>query len=394
MKIIIAPDSYKGSISAKEAAEAIEKGIRRCLPQAEIVKIPIADGGEGTLDCMIEAGGGVKIPVRVTGPLGEPVDAAYGLLNGGETAVIELAAASGLTLVPEDQRNPLAATTYGTGELIRAALDYGCRHFIVGLGGSATNDGGAGILQALGMRLLDHNGQEVAPGGGNLGRIAAIDDSGFDPRIRNSRFVIASDVENPLVGPMGATRVFGPQKGATPGQVELLEQNLVHWADLIERATGCRLHEKSGAGAAGGTGGAFQAFFPAEFRRGIDVVIEHSRLREALAGTDLVLTGEGKIDHQTVSGKAPMGIAQEAQKYGVPVIALAGSVGEGIDVLYKHGIHAVFSMVNGPMPLSAAMKDAAALLEQAAEQIVRAFCAGRNPGCSLEGIRGRGTQDR
>jgi glycerate kinase len=382
MKIVIAPDSYKGSLSSMEAAAAMEKGIKRFMPDADTVKVPIADGGEGTLDCMVAASGGEKVSVTVTGPMGEPVEAEYGLLDGGKIAVIEMAEASGLTLVPEERRNPLQATTYGTGELIRAALDRGCRHFILALGGSATNDGGIGMLQALGLRLTDRDGREIPPGagGGQLGAIAAIDDRDFDARIRESRFVIASDVQSPLVGPHGATHVFGPQKGATPELIRVLEAGMTHWADLMAVHTGRRLHDEPGAGAAGGIGAAFLAFFPSAIRRGIDVVIEHSRLRDALQGADLVLTGEGQIDHQTAAGKTPMGIAQEARKFGVPTIALAGAVGTGIEALYPHGIAAVFSLVNRPMPLRQAMDEAAELLAQAAEQIVRAFCLGRGIG--------------
>jgi glycerate kinase len=377
MKIVIAPDSYKGSLSSTEAAAAMERGIKRFRPDADTVKVPIADGGEGTLDCLIASSGGEKVPVRVTGPLGEPVEAEFGLLRGGEVAVIEMAEASGLTLVPEGELNPMKATTYGTGELIRAALDRGCRQFILALGGSATNDGGAGMLQALGLRLTDREGREVPQGGGYLEKIAAIDDRDFDARIRESQFVIASDVQNPLVGPSGATHVYGPQKGATPEMVRELERGMVQWADVMAAHTGRRMHDEPGAGAAGGIGGAFLAFFPASIRRGIDVVIEHSRLRDELPGADLVLTGEGQIDHQTASGKTPMGIAQEAQKFGVPTIALAGSIGTGIDALYRHGICAVFSLVNKPMTLQQAMADADALLAQAAEQIVRTFCLGQ-----------------
>ena len=393
MKIIIAPDSFKGSLSSEKAAEAIERGIKRCLPEAETVKIPIADGGEGTLESLIAATGGQKVPVRVTGPLGEPVDAEYGVIGGagagqesgeggdagsGRIAVIEMAKASGIVLVPADRLNPLKASTFGTGELIRHALNAGYRRFILALGGSATNDGGAGMLQALGMRLIGRDGKEIAPGagGGALAGIAAIDAADFDPRIAEARFVIASDVQNPLIGPAGATHIFGPQKGATPEMLEILERGMTNWADLIERTTGVRLHDRPGAGAAGGISGAFMAFFPAETRRGIDVVIEYANMRYHLQGADLVITGEGRIDHQTASGKTPMGIAQEAGKFGVPTIALAGAVGDGIEPLYAEGIQAVFSIVRGPMSLGEAMEKAPELIEQTAEQIMRALLTG------------------
>ncbi|WP_127497003.1 glycerate kinase [Paenibacillus glycanilyticus] len=375
MKIVIAPDSFKGSLSAASAAEAIARGIRRCVPDAGIVKLPIADGGEGTLDSLLAATGGERITVIVTGPLGASVSASYGIIE--QTAVIEMAEASGLCLLSEEQRNPALTTTYGTGELIRHALDRGCRRFLLTVGGSATNDGGTGMLQALGMRLLDQQGNPVSPGGGSLADIATIDDSLWDPRIAESSFVIATDVQNPLIGEQGASSVFGPQKGASPETVDLLEHGMTAWADLIEAKTGIRLHERPGAGAAGGLCGAYLAFFPASVRRGIDVVLEHVRLEEHLDGADLVITGEGRIDHQTSSGKAPMGVAQLAKKHGVPAIALAGSVGSGIDVLHAEGISSVHSIMNTPMTLQEAMERAPILLEQSAEQVIRAFLAGR-----------------
>jgi glycerate kinase len=375
LKIIIAPDSFKGSISAMDAAKAIERGIKRCMPDAVTVPIPVADGGEGTLDCLIAAAGGVKVSEIVTGPLGKPVQAEYGRLEPDQTAIIEMATASGLCLISSEQRNPLTATTYGTGELIKKALDAGCRSFLLALGGSATNDGGAGMLQALGMRLLDAAGKPVERGGGALSRIAVIDDSGWDPRIAESRFMIASDVQNPFIGADGASHVYGPQKGATPNMVEQLELNMNVWADLIAAKTGIRVHQLPGAGAAGGIGGAFLAFFPTTIKRGIDVVIEYSRLRDQLQDADLVITGEGQIDFQTASGKTPMGIAQEARKWGVPTIALAGSVGRGIEALYDVGIVSIHSIVTGPMTLQEAMDRAPELLEHRAEQILRTFTA-------------------
>ncbi|WP_435172013.1 glycerate kinase [Paenibacillus glycanilyticus] len=375
MKIVIAPDSFKGSLSAASAAEAIAQGIRRCVPDAGIVKLPIADGGEGTLDSLLAATGGERITVIVTGPLGASVSASYGIIE--QTAVIEMAEASGLCLLTEEQRNPALTTTYGTGELIRHALDRGCRRFLLTVGGSATNDGGTGMLQALGMRLLNRQGNPVSPGGGSLADIATIDDSLWDPRIAESSFVIATDVQNPLIGEQGASSVFGPQKGASPETVDLLEHGMTAWADLIEAKTGIRLHERPGTGAAGGLCGAYLAFFPASVRRGIDVVLEHVRLEEHLDGADLVITGEGRIDHQTSSGKAPMGVSQLAKKHGVPAIALAGSVGSGIDVLHAEGISSVHSIMNTPMTLQEAMERAPILLEQSAEQVIRAFLAGR-----------------
>ncbi|MFD1957224.1 glycerate kinase [Paenibacillus thailandensis] len=377
MKIVIAPDKFKGSLTAPEAARAIEQGVLRCNPEAATVLVPVADGGEGTLDSLIAATGGTSVPVRVTGPLGEPVEAAYGITGDGRTAVIEMARASGLLLVPPARRDPLRTTTYGTGELIRHALDAGCRSFILALGGSATNDGGAGMLEALGMRLTDRDGRKIGPGGGEIGRIANVDASGFDPRIAESSFVIASDVTNPFIGAEGASRVFGPQKGADADKVERLEEAMASWAGRMEEATGVRVRDMPGAGAAGGLGGALLAFFPAVMRRGIDVVAACCRLREKLQGADLVLTGEGAIDGQTAGGKAPLGVAEEARRLGIPVIALAGSVGAGAGKLNDLGFASIHSIVNGPMTLEEAVGRAAELLELAAEQAVRAFNAGR-----------------
>ncbi|NIK72188.1 MULTISPECIES: glycerate kinase [unclassified Paenibacillus] len=375
MKIVVAPDSFKGSLSAASSAEAIAQGVRRCVPDAQIIKLPIADGGEGTLDSLLTAAGGERVNVSVAGPLERPVEASYGLL--GQTAVIEMAEASGLCLLKEEERNPSLTTTYGTGELIRHALDRGCRRFLLTVGGSATNDGGTGMLQALGMRLLDRLGNPVPAGGGNLVDIVTIDDSSWDPRIAESSFVIATDVQNPLIGEQGASRVFGPQKGATTTIVNQLEHGMTAWADRIQEKTGIRLHDRPGAGAAGGLCGAYLAFFPASIRRGIDVVLEHVRLEEHLKEADLVITGEGRIDHQTASGKAPMGVAQLARKHGIPAIALAGSVGTGIEALYAEGIHSVHSIISSPMTLKEAMEYAPVLLEQAAEQVIRTFLAGR-----------------
>ncbi|MEX2460193.1 MAG: glycerate kinase [Paenibacillaceae bacterium] len=373
MKIIIAPDSYKGSLSAAEAAEAIERGIKRYLPQAETIKLPMADGGEGTLDSLIAATNGRKIQLTVTGPLGHPVEAMYGIIEPNSTAVIEMASASGICLLSTDQRNPLLATTYGTGELIKHALDAGCRNFILAIGGSATNDGGSGMLQALGMQLRNVSGQSVGTGGESLQYISIIDGSQFDPRIAESLFLLACDVQNPFIGSNGATHVFGPQKGATLEMVENLERYMTSWANVIAVKTGIRVHEMPGAGAAGGIGGAFLAFFPVEMKRGIDVVIAYSRLGDHFADADLVITGEGQIDVQTASGKTPMGVAQEAFKHHVPTIALAGSVGKGIEALYPYGMISVHSIINSPMSLQTAMEKAAELLEQSAEQVIRTF---------------------
>jgi glycerate 2-kinase len=378
MKIVIAPDSFKGSLNAVEAAKAIETGVHKAHPYANTLCLPVADGGEGTLDTLVAATNGQKIPVLVTGPLGQKVEAEYGVLGDGKTCVIEMANASGISLIPREELNPLKATTFGTGELIKQAVDDGFRSFILALGGSATNDGGAGMLQALGLSLLDEQGNQISTGGAELAKIRSIHVSDFDERIQDCQFLIASDVENPFIGPNGASHVFGPQKGATPEMVLLLDACLAHWADEVEKVTGVHLHDLPGAGAAGGIGGAFQAFFPSRLRRGIDVVIEYTNLHSALEGADLVITGEGQVDFQTASGKTPMGVAQAALSKNIPTVILAGSVGKGIEELYQYGIVSVNSIINKPMDLKEAMENAGELLEQATEQVVRSFFYQRN----------------
>lgn len=371
MKIIIAPDSFKGSISSLDAARAIEKGVKSYLPEAETIIIPLADGGEGTIESLVASNGGETVVATVTDPLRHKIESEYGVIASQNIAIIEMAKASGLGLVSELDRNPLLATTFGTGELISHALDAGYRKFILAIGGSATNDGGAGMLQALGIRLLDDNDVDIPLGGKYLHHIVKVDSSGFDPRIAQSQFILATDVQNPFVGPNGASYIYGPQKGATPEMVTELDDNMIHWANVIEKYNGIRVHDLAGAGAAGGLGGAFLAFFPVELRRGIHVVIEHSSLLDHLEDADLVITGEGRIDHQTASGKTVLGIAEIAKKWNVPVIALAGSIGEGIEQLNELGIASIHSIVNGPMSLQEAMMRAPELLEQKAEQLMR-----------------------
>ncbi|MBS4174841.1 glycerate kinase [Bacillus sp. FJAT-49736] len=375
MKIIIAPDSFKGSMTAFEAATAIERGVKKAFSKADTIVVPVADGGEGTMDSLVTATNGRKIETVVKGPLMEDIKSSYGILGDEQTCVIEMASASGLNLVEPDKRNPLWTTSYGTGELIKNALDDGCRKFILAIGGSATNDGGIGMLQALGMKLLDSNGNSIRYGGVGLSQITEIDHQDFDARIANCEFIIASDVQNPLVGINGATHVFGPQKGATPEMLQFLDYHLTKWADLVESKTGIRLHERPGAGAAGGIGGAFQAFFPSTTQRGIDLVIKYTGLKEKLDGAQCVFTGEGQIDYQTASGKTPMGVAQIAKQKRIPVFALAGSIGNGIDELYQYGITSVHSIVQSPMGLKEAMERGPELLEATAEQVIRTFFA-------------------
>lgn len=377
MKIVIAPDSFKESMTALQAATAMEQGFREIFPDADIVKIPMADGGEGTVQALVDATAGEIVSAQVTGPLGEPVEAFYGLMGGGETAVIEMAAASGIQLVPKEKRNPLIATTRGTGELILAALNRGAKHIIIGIGGSATNDGGAGMAQALGARLLDAEGREIGFGGGELHRLASIDLGGLDARLKDVKIEAACDVDNPLIGPRGASAVFGPQKGATPEMIATLDRNLSHYADVIEQATGLQIKEIPGAGAAGGLGGGLLAFLSAELRRGVEIVLNAVRFEERVQDAALVVTGEGKIDSQTVYGKTPMGVAQAAKKFGIPVIGIAGAVSQDSGVVHEHGIDALFSIVPGIVTWTDALANAEAYIRQTARNIAAVWKLGR-----------------
>jgi glycerate kinase len=376
MKIIIAPDSFKESLSSMEAALQIEAGIRTVFPQADCLKLPLADGGEGTVDALIAATFGHKVSARVTGPLGDPCESFFGVCGDGQTAVIEMSAANGLNLVPRAMRNPLLTTSYGTGELILAALDTGLRNLIIGIGGSATNDAGAGMLQALGVRLLDERGQEIAAGGGSLKRLARIDVAGLDPRLRDCRVQVACDVDNPLTGPNGASAVYGPQKGASLAMVAELDRCLVRFAELLRRDLGQDISAHPGAGAAGGMGAALLAFLGAELRPGVDIVLEATHFEQLLAGTDLIITGEGRIDGQSVFGKAPVGIARVAARHGVPVIGLAGSLGPGAEAVLAHGISALFSVVSGPGTLEDALAGAAENIRRTSRQIAEVLRLG------------------
>ncbi|MDB4866535.1 MAG: glycerate kinase [Cohnella sp.] len=371
MKIVLAPDSYKGSLTAQQACDAMELGIRRVVPDAEIVKVPMADGGEGTVQSLVDSTGGRVLECVVSNPLGQPVRAKFGIAGDGSTAVVEMAEASGLYLIDEDSRNPLLTTTYGTGQLIRHALDLGCRSFILGIGGSATNDGGAGMAQALGIKLLDADGNELTAGGGGLDKLYRIDLGGVDARLQSCKFEVACDVDNPLCGPSGASHVFGPQKGATPDMVNRLDANLVHYASVIKKDVGVDVLELPGAGAAGGLGAGLAAFLGATLRRGVDIVLNAAGLEQKLIGADWVFTGEGQCDFQTERGKTPYGVAKTAQRCGVPVVLVAGSVGEGIEVMYRHGVRSVFSMMERPMTMPEAMAQAPILLANAVERVMR-----------------------
>ncbi|ENO1893149.1 glycerate kinase [Vibrio vulnificus] len=377
MKIVIAPDSYKESLTAMDVAIAIEKGFKQVLPDAQYVKLPMADGGEGTVQSMVDATGGTIIEHIVSGPLGQPVCGFFGLLGEGKTAVIEMAAASGLHLVTPAQRNPLITTTFGTGELIKAALDHGVEHIIVGIGGSATNDGGIGMAQALGIKLLDAQGNALGYGGGELAKLATIDCSQLDPRLAQVRLEVACDVDNPLCGTKGASAVFGPQKGATPDMVKILDENLAHYAAIIKQQLGVDVRDMAGAGAAGGMGAALLGLLNAELRPGIEIVMDAVRLDEIVADADLVITGEGRIDSQTIHGKTPIGVARTAKKHGLPVIGIAGCLSADCGVVHEHGLDAVFAVVNRSVDLPTALAEAAENVELTARNVAAAFCMTR-----------------
>ena len=371
MKIVIAPDSFKDSLSAEKVADAIAAGLADVMPRAQLVKCPMADGGEGTVDAIVAAGNGQLRRNLVQGPLGEPVDAHWGWLPDSHTAIIEMAEASGLQLVAPEQRDACISSTYGTGELIKAALDAGAHRVILAIGGSATNDAGAGALQALGLGLFDDQGNSLPHGGLALARVARIDLDGLDPRLAEVRFEIAADVNNPLCGEHGASAIFGPQKGASPEQVRLLDQALGHFADHCAKVLPKDVRDEPGSGAAGGLGFAAKAFFGAQFRAGVEVVAELVGLAEAVKGADLVITGEGRFDAQTLRGKTPFGVARIAQANGVPVVVLAGTLGEGYQALYEHGINAAFAIASGPMTLQDACDRAAQLLTDRSRDIAR-----------------------
>ncbi|WP_058910878.1 glycerate 2-kinase [Entomohabitans teleogrylli] len=376
MKIVIAPDSYKESLSAVEVAQAIEKGFREIFPDAEYVSIPVADGGEGTVDAMVTATHGSKISTCVTGPLGERVQASWGISGDGKTAFIEMAEASGLALVPPQKRNPLVTTSRGTGELILQALDNGARHIIIGIGGSATNDGGAGMAQALGARLCDAKGKEIGNGGGSLATLSCIDISALDPRLCECVIDVACDVTNPLVGENGASRIFGPQKGASEAMIQTLDKNLAHYASVIERSLHKDVRAMPGAGAAGGMGAALTAFLNADLRSGVEIVTEALNLEEHIHNCALVLTGEGRIDSQSIRGKVPVGVASVARKYHKPVIGIAGSLSPDVAIVHQYGIDAVFSVLNRIVSLDDALRDAFDNIYRASRNIAAALRVG------------------
>lgn len=354
-RITIAVDSFKGSLSSREVADAFEAGFRERIPTCEVRKVSIADGGEGTVDALVETLNGDYVEARVADPLGREIVARYGVIDGGRTAVMEMSAASGLPLIAPEERNPLLTSTYGTGEMIAHAIERGCRKFLIGIGGSATNDGGTGMLRALGFRFLDSEGAELVGGGEILERIATIDSSSARKELSECEFIVACDVTNPLYGPEGAAYVFAPQKGADAAMVERLDQGLRTYARAIERFNGVQVDRIAGAGAAGGLGGGFKALLGARLERGIDMVLSAMQFDKIIAGSDLVITGEGRIDRQTTMGKAPSGVLREATAQGIPTIAIGGAV-QPCKELSESGFAAILPIVAGPVALEVAMQ--------------------------------------
>jgi len=379
MKIVIAPDSFKENLTSLEVASEIETGLKRVWPDAVYVKVPMADGGEGTVQSLVDATGGEIVKREVTGPLGDKVLASYGLLGDKRTAVIEMAEASGLPLVPKQRRNPLITTTFGTGELIADAIERGVEEIILGIGGSATNDAGAGLAQALGVRFLNFGGAPINDriAGGDLGSVEAIDLKSVNPGLARVRINVACDVTNPLCGPEGASRVYGPQKGATPQMAEQLDKNLAHFAHVIKRSIGADVAERPGAGAGGGIGAGLMAFTNATLKRGVELVVAATRLEEHMAGADLAVTGEGRVDAQTAFGKTPAGVAAAAHKHGVPVVAIGGGLADDAAGVFAHGIDGLESATPNAMPLEVAIQKSRQYLQDAAERAARLIAIGQ-----------------
>lgn len=371
MNILAAPDSFKGSLTALEVAENIQKGIRNFDERINVELLPMADGGEGTVQSLVDATNGEIIKKEVTGPLGKKVEAFYGILGDQKTAVIEMAAASGLPLVPKAKRNPLKTTTYGTGELILSALEHGVEQIIVGIGGSATNDAGVGMAQALGAEILDKNGKEVAFGGEHLDEIKEINLENLDPRIKNTEILVACDVDNPLFGRNGAAYVYAPQKGADPYMVEQLDNNLRKFNEIVKEELNKNINEIPGAGAAGGLGAGLVAFLDAELKAGIDIILELMNFEKKLENVDLVITGEGMLDGQSINGKTPIGVARKAKEKGIAVIAIAGTLGIGVEKVLDYGIDAYYSIINKPSELDLIIKESPKLIQSLSEQIIR-----------------------
>ena len=380
MKIVIAPDSFKESLTALEVASAIEIGFKRIFPNAEYVKLPMADGGEGTVQSLVDATQGRLVETVVTAPLGNRVQSFFGLSGDGHTAIIEMAAASGLHLVPMEKRNPCLTTSLGTGELIKQALDLNVRHIILGIGGSATNDGGVGMLQALGLRLLDKGGQPIGFGGAELANITEIQTDGLDPRLQQVQIEVACDVNNPLCGERGASAIFGPQKGATAEMVTQLDAALAHFAAIVERDCGKQIREQAGAGAAGGMGGGLLLLPHVQLKAGVQIVLDNLKLAEQVKDADLVITGEGRMDAQSILGKTPVGVARTAKQFNKPVVAIVGCLREDYDVVYEHGIDAVFPIIRSLGDLPTILKQGEQNLISAAENVARLMALRSNPG--------------
>ncbi|AXH83633.1 TPA: glycerate kinase [Haemophilus influenzae] len=371
MKFVIAPDSFKESLTALEVATAIETGFKRVFPDADYVKLPMADGGEGTVQSLVDATQGKLIECEVTAPLGDKVKSFFGLSGDGKTAIIEMAAASGLHLVPPEKRNPLLTTSYGTGELIKLALDLGVESFILGIGGSATNDGGVGMLQALGMQCLDSQDKPIGFGGAELANIVKIDVQQLDPRLQQVHIEVACDVNNPLCGECGASTIFGPQKGATSEMVKQLDAALSHFAEIAERDCGKQIRDQAGAGAAGGMGGGLLLLPSVQLKAGIQIVLDRLRLIDYVKDADMVITGEGRIDAQSIMGKTPIGVARTAKQFNKPVIAIAGCLREDYDVVFDHGIDAVFPIIHQLGDLSDILKQGEQNLISSAQNVAR-----------------------
>lgn len=371
LNILLAPDSFKESMTAKEVCEAMERGIKKVNKDINCIHVPMADGGEGTMQSLVDAANGKVYKSNVIGPLGYEIEAQYGILGDGQTGIIEMASASGIALLPKEKRNPMITTTYGTGQLIKNCLDHRIKKLLIGIGGSCTNDGGVGAIQALGGKFLDEHGNEIGFGGGELNKLYKIDLTNLNPRLKDLNVEVACDVTNPLCGKNGASNVFGPQKGADPKMIAILDNNLRHYANVIKEQLKIDVMNVPGAGAAGGLGTALIVFLNGKLENGADIVIKYSKLEEKLKDADIVFTGEGSIDFQTQYGKTPVGVARLAKKYGKHVIAVAGSVGDDIDILYEEGIDSIFSIVRGVTTLDNALKNGQSNVEKTVENIMR-----------------------
>jgi glycerate 2-kinase len=387
MKIVIAPDSFKENLTSLEVASEIEKGLLRVWPNAECVKVPMADGGEGTVQSLVDATGGTIVRAEVLGPMGVPVLASYGLLGDGRTAVIEMAEASGLPLVAKEERNPLVASTFGTGQLISDAIHRGVEEIIIGLGGSATNDGGAGLAQALGVRFIGTDGAPIVEplGGGRLAEVQGIDLRWVNPALPLVHFSVACDVTNPLTGERGASAVYGPQKGATPEMTATLDSNLANFAAVIKRDLGMDIAERSGAGAGGGVGASLMAFTNSTLKRGVELVVAATKLEDFMQGADLAITGEGRVDFQTAFGKTPSGVATAAHKFGVPVVAIGGGLSDDAGGVFQHGIDGLETATPNAMPLEVAIEKSRQYLQDAAERVARLIVVGERVAAAASG---------